>query len=64
MVYKHAKHTILKEKGQKRKAFLTYKAVGEEFVDRSKGEACDWSSGVLRADHLEEGPEKNVGFHI
>lgn len=43
---------------------LTYKTIGQELVDRGKGKACDWSSGVLRADHFKEGPQENVGFNI
>lgn len=43
---------------------LTYKTIGQELVDRGKGKACDWSSGVLRADHFKEGPQENIGFNI
>lgn len=44
--------------------FLTNKAIGEELVDRGKSEACDWSSGVLRANDFQKGSQKNVGFNI
>lgn len=53
-----------KVKIELRSQFLTYKAIGKELVDRSKGKACDWSSGVLRADDFEEGPQENIGLNI
>jgi len=43
---------------------LTYKAMGKELVDRSEGEACDWSGGVLGADHFQEGPQENIGLDV
>jgi hypothetical protein len=43
---------------------LTYEAVGKELVDRGEGQACDWSGGVFRSYHLQEGPQEYVGLHI
>lgn len=49
---------------EKMSVWLTDETVDEELVDRGKGEACDGSSGVFRADHFKEGPQENVGFNI
>lgn len=42
----------------------TYEAEGQELVDRGEGEARDWSSRVLGANHFQEGSQENVGFHV
>lgn len=44
--------------------WLTYETIDEELVNRGKGKACDGSSGVLRADHFQEGPQENIGFNF
>lgn len=44
--------------------WLTYETIDEELVNRGKGQACDGSSGVLRADHFQEGPQENIGFNF
>ena len=42
----------------------TNKVVGKEFVDWWERQACDWSSGVLWAYHIQEWSKKNVGLKL